>query len=215
MALNLKEKTMEFVEGKVVELDGMEGQYLAGARVRMIRRSRKTSNITVEMVEKFEAYEAGERLHVQLYQLRECVKRPAELARNYVGAIEHTERRLQVMIEEGKASRLAIAEKITRDSFESLAYEFSWGHGVREDILMGLAAEVLDIASRGSMLDALLWMKHNCEAKLLRNSHSGQSSSEYRNAVDATRNKCLAEFSQFCKDRAEWIAEARAEMEVL
>jgi hypothetical protein len=203
---------MEFVEGKIVEISGSG---INSMRVKMIRKSRKTSNITVEATENHPPYVQGERLHVQAWELREVTKRPAELARDYEGAVASARRRLEFLVEQGEKARAEIVAKITRGGFEALTYEVAWGHGVKEDITMGLAVQVLDNVETFGMVDALVRAQQYCEQSLLTNRHTGQSSNDFSNAVDATRRECLTRFANLCGDAIAWINDARAEMEVL
>lgn len=203
---------MEFQEGKIVEVIGSG---INRMRVKMIRQSRKTSNITVEAVEGHPPYVQGERLHVQAYELREVTKRPVELERDYQGALASARRRLEFLVEEGAKARAEIVAKITRGGFEALTYEMGWGHGVKEDITMGLAAQVLDNAEDLGMVASLTRMQQHCEQSLLTNRHTSTSSNPFSNAVDATRRECLGRFANLCSDAITWINDARAEMEVL
>jgi len=211
-----KENEMDFQEGKVVELNQEIplSPHLVGLRVKMVRKT-STGRFTVETIEARQPYALGERLHVTPDQVRECEKRPIELERDYRGACDYATRWLNQLVEDGKKARQEMVRKLSSDDFEALTREVSWGHGVKEDIMMGLAQHTLELAQQDGILSALLFVKKHCEVQLLNVQHRGQSSNTYSNAVDATRNECLREFSQRCADRAAWISDARAEMEVL
>lgn len=61
--------------GEVVQLmpDSIEPPSLAGAMVRIVRRSKRTGTLTVEFVASTGAYQKGDTLNVEPYQVHSAI----------------------------------------------------------------------------------------------------------------------------------------------
>lgn len=204
---------MEFLKDKQVQVKAGPA---AGLRVKMIRKSRKTANITVEAVEDREAFRVGTRLHVQAYELSEIESRPHELVEDYEADVEAVKRSLARMVSHALSDRQKIIERLNSTEVAVVARMAEWGTGVKTDLMGSWAAQVLINADQlGSIEWALAEALEHLEYQMRTNQDSGGSSSAYHNAVDEDRRAARREAYDFCRRELYAIRKSRSLIEVL
>lgn len=210
--------------GTTVQLQ-LPGVDLQGVRVKILRQSRKTQGLTVEMVEDAQLYKKGATLHVKPYEVEEMQLRPAELSARLTDACCGCIREMEYLVRAGREARQKLAQKILIDldpndkaaeCVELLVDEVRGGHGIKEDLMAAHAARVLAALKDGHAMTLVLdWVVNDCEDRLKRNHFIGHSSSQFANAIDEERAGCARNFAELCQRHSAHIKVYRAEMEVL
>lgn len=196
-------------------------EYVSGngrIRCHIKRRSEKTSNLSITLIESRGGYVMGARLHVAPYEIEEKQSRPEELQSQLINAYLRTTTDLQEMIDDGRRAREKFAKAIlAEDAFESLTDQVRWGNGVKADIKAAYAYQILETAkeTERDLKDVLLYVGNACTRDLLGHSFSFSSSSAFSNAVEQERADACREIREFCIRHAERLVEVCAEMEVL
>lgn len=210
--------------GTTVQLN--DKTLLPGVRVKINRQSKKTGNLSVEILEKVDGsgYEVGNILHVMPYCVESAQPRHEELISDYNYDCQGAVNSLNRYVTHGRIEREKFARQILEDQTDStkqdyvelLVYRVRGGYGVKEDILASMARKILATIDRGNSVEqALRYAKEDLEAQLLRNYHGGGSSSSYVNAVAEDYRRACKDMYEFVKFELTIISNSRAQIEVL
>jgi hypothetical protein len=146
---------------------------------------------------------------------------PSELARNHNGTIDAALRTLRGAYESGRAAVRKVVESSKADQAMYVPGEFarqvSWGYAVAEDLIARRAETLLAAIDecRVTVAEALAYEIDEVERELLRNSNRPTSTNPFSNAVEIAKVAALSHWLESIRRDARWIANARAEMEVL
>lgn len=146
---------------------------------------------------------------------------PAELAKNYNATIDSALRTLRRAYETGRAAVKKVVEESKADQAMyrpgAFARQVSWGNAVAEDTIAARAGALLDAIDRCTVTvaEALAFEIAEVERDLLRNRNRPTSTNPFSNAVAVETNEALTRWLEDIKRDARWIANARADMEVL
>ncbi len=133
----------------------------------------------------------------------------------YTDGVLRLRRYLDDLVQVGVDTRAQVVAKI--NAAGSLAYEVSWGHGVKEDLAAQTAQQVINSMLEVNSPDELLTFLVRT-VDYLRNaagSLSFGSSSAFSNAVAIEKQSVLRSIAERLSMHREFLAEYRAEMEVL
>jgi hypothetical protein len=201
--------------GTVVQLVGV---LIDGTRCKVLRQSKKTGGLTVELTEdNGSCYRQGSQLHVNAYQVERVQPRHHEFLEAYNDELESTMRSLRRHVQHGLDIRLQLSERLLSSESESVAKMMAWGEGVKADLMAGFAGRILVLVGGGhaTLEQALKYSLEDYQRQVDTNQDSGGSSSSYSNAVDEEKRAVRREAMDFCRRALTELNRARAMIEVL
>jgi hypothetical protein len=212
--------------GRTLQLS-LEHSALHGARVKIIKQSKRTGGLTIEFVKDHGLHHVGSTLHVAPYNVVEVIPTIGELKARAASIVDRSMVDLELMIKAGREAREKFAAAILNDQdskgdsyVETLVTQVRWANGIKEDLKATHAQRILlyiesEAGQKSSMERALEMFQGDLTRDLIGNRFSGGSSSAFSNAVEATRAEVASEMHRWIERRLEVLREISSELKKL